>query len=139
MNEDILEAWLQLNMAINNEKIVSKMPLNEMLIYRYLYQHQDEQITASKLCEVIDMLKSQMNRTLSSMEEKKLIYRTRSSRDKRRIYVSLNMENAFLYEKEHERILHIVDQLIERVGKENAEKALDLFRLIAQIAKEEIC
>ena len=73
------------------------------------------------------------------MEEKKLIYRIRSSRDKRRIYVSLNMENAFLYEKEHERILHIVDQLIERVGKENVEKTLDLFRLIAQIAKEEIC
>ena len=124
MNEDILEAWLQLSMAINNEKIVSEMPLNEMLIYRYLYQHQDEQITASKLCEVIDMLKSQMNRTLSSMEEKKLIYRIRSSRDKRRIYVSLNMENAFLYEKEHERILHIVDQLIERVGKENVEKTI---------------
>jgi len=28
--------------------------------------------------------------------------------------------------------------LIERVGKENAQKALELFELIAHIAKEEI-
>lgn len=64
--------------------------------------------------------------------------RTRSSGDKRKIYVTLNEEQIKVYENEHERILKIVDKLIERVGKENAQKALELFELIAHIAKEEI-
>lgn len=64
--------------------------------------------------------------------------RTRSSGDKRKIYVTLNEEQIKVYEDEHERILKIVDKLIERVGKENAQKALELFELIAHIAKEEI-
>lgn len=84
------------------------------------------------------MQKSQMNRTLTSMENKKILTRTRSSGDKRKIYVTLNEEQIKVYEDEHERILKIVDKLIERVGKENAQKALELFELIAHIAKEEI-
>ncbi len=138
INEEILEAWLQLTIAIDNEKIVSEMPLNEILIYRYLYCNQDKDVTATDLCNAIGMLKSQMNRTLTSMEEKELIYRLRSSQDKRQVFVLLNMEHTSLYEKEHARILRIVDRLIERVGMDNAEKTLKLFKLIARIAKEEI-
>jgi len=81
---------------------------------------------------------AKMNRTLTSMENKKILTRTRSSGDKRKIYVTLNEEQIKVYEDEHERILKIVDKLIERVGKENAQKALELFELIAHIAKEEI-
>ena len=114
------------------------MPLNEILIYRYLYCNQDKDVTATDLCNAIGMLKSQMNRTLTSMEEKELIYRLRSSQDKRQVFVLLNMEHTSLYEKEHARILRIVDRLIERVGMDNAEKTLKLFKLIARIAKEEI-
>ena len=114
------------------------MPLNEILIYRYLYCNQDKDVTATDLCNAIGMLKSQMNRTLTSMEEKELIYRLRSSQDKRQVFVLLNREHTSLYEKEHARILRIVDRLIERVGMDNAEKTLKLFKLIARIAKEEI-
>ncbi len=138
INEEILEAWLQLTIAINNEKIVSEMPLNEMLVYRYLYHNQDKDITATDLCLEMDMLKSQMNRTLTSMEDKHMIHRRRSQKDKRQIFVQLNSEHIHLYEKEHERILHIVDRLVERLGKEEAKKALNLFKLIASVAKEEI-
>ena len=83
------------------------------------------------------MQKSQMNRTLTSMEDKNIITRTRSEDDKRKIFVSLNDSQIEIYEKEHQRILRIVDKLIDRVGQENAQKALELFRLIAHIAKEE--
>ena len=120
------------------EKIVSQLPYNEVIICRILYRNRSKQITATDLCEMTKMQKSQMNRTLTSMENKKILTRTRSSGDKRKIYVTLNEEQIKVYEDEHERILKIVDKLIERVGKENAQKALELFELIAHIAKEEI-
>ena len=37
LNEQILDAWIHLTTAINNERIVSEMPLNEALICRILY------------------------------------------------------------------------------------------------------
>lgn len=138
INEEILEAWLELTASIDNEKIVSKLPFNEILICRYLYEHQNCEVTASELCKFMGMLKSQMNRTLTSMEEKDLIYRERSKHDKRQIFVYLNKEQISVYEKEHSRILGIVDRLVKRVGIDNANKALEIFKLIAQIAKEEI-
>lgn len=137
-NEELLEAWLQLTSTINNERIVSQMPFNEALICRILYQNRSNKITATDLCTITKMQKSQMNRTLTSMESKDLVSRVRSTQDKRKIYVTLNEDQIKLYEDEHQRILKIVDTLIERVGVEKAHQVLDLFRLIARIAKEEI-
>ena len=41
-NEQILDAWIHLTTAINNERIVSEMPLNEALICRILYKNQEK-------------------------------------------------------------------------------------------------
>lgn len=138
INEEILEAWLKLTSTINNERIVSQLPLNETLICRILYQNQEKEITATDLCMMTKMQKSQMNRTLTSMESKNIIKRERSIQDKRRIFVTLNDDEIENYEKEHQRILKIVDQVVSRIGYDNAEKALDLFHLITHIAEEEI-
>lgn len=138
INEEILEAWLKLTSTINNERIVNQLPLNETLICRILYQNQGKEITATDLCMMTKMQKSQMNRTLTSMESKNIIKRERSVQDKRRIFVTLNDDEIENYEKEHQRILNIVDQVVGRIGDDNAQKALDLFKLITHIAEEEI-
>jgi len=65
-------------------------------------------MTATELCCFTKMLKSQMNRTLNILEEKKLILRERSAADKRQVLILFNMENAQAYEKQHQDILKIV-------------------------------
>ena len=89
-NEQVLEAWLQMTTVINNERITSDLPYNESMICRYLYQNQNQDVTATDLCNYMRMQKSQMNRTLTSMEKKNLITRVRSEQDNRKIYVTLN-------------------------------------------------
>ena len=89
-NEQVLEAWLQMTTVINNERITSDLPYNESMICRYLYQNQDKNVTATDLCNWMRMQKSQMNRTLTSMEKKDLITRIRSEQDTRKIYITLN-------------------------------------------------
>lgn len=88
MNEELLEAWLRLSTILCNDRIVSEMPYNEALICNILYrrQRQDKKgtTTATDLCRQTKMLKSQMNRTLQSMEDKKIITRRRSDTDKGR-------------------------------------------------------
>lgn len=138
LNEQILDAWIHLTTAINNERIVSEMPLNEALICRILYQNKENDITATDLCSLTKMQKSQMNRTLMNMEKKNWIIRQRSDKDKRQILIALNEEKMRAYQEQHEHILNIVNKLIERIGQENTEKTVELLNLIVQIAREEI-
>ncbi len=140
MNEKILNAWLKLSTTICNEKIVFQMPYNESLICSILHrcakEDPEKKITATELCEQTNMQKSQMNRTLNCMEEKGLIFRKRSEKDKRQVFVSMNMENAAVYEGQHEQILKFVDQIMDKVGKDKADEIIQLFGLISNKAKE---
>ena len=96
-NEQVLEAWLQMTTVINNERITPDLPYNESMICRYLYQNQDINVTATDLCNYMRMQKSQMNRTLTSMEKKQLITRIRSEQDTRKIYITLNDSMIKIY------------------------------------------
>ena len=95
-NEKILDAWVQLIMAVNSERLVTDMPFNEAVICNLLYRNKDLKMTATDLCEITGMQKSQMNRTLTAMESKDIIIRQRSNSDKRVIYINLNPHKHFL-------------------------------------------
>ena len=142
INEKVLSAWLKLSTSICNERIVSELPYNESLVCGILHEnavdHPEEKITATDLCEKTNMQKSLMNRTLNSLEEKGLIFRKRSEKDKRQVFVSMNMENAEVYERQHKNILRVVDEIVEKVGKEKADEIVSLFTLISNKAKEVI-
>lgn len=138
LNEQILDAWIRLTTVINNDRIVSTMPLNEALICRILMENADKKITATDLCISMKMQKSQMNRVLNNMEEKGWIKRNRSEEDRRQIWIVPNVERLAPYREQHEKILKIVDCLIVRIGEEKAAQALELFHLISEIAKEEL-
>ena len=106
------------------------------MICRYLYQNQDLDVTATDLCNYMRMQKSQMNRTLTSMEKKQLITRIRSEKDTRKIYITLNDSMIRIYKKQHEKILKIVDELFDKIGYERQPEVIELFDLITQTAKE---
>ena len=89
-NEQVLEAWLQMTTVINNERITPDLPYNESMICRYLYQNQDINVTATDLCNYMRMQKSQMNRTLTSMEKKQLITRA-IHKHRNGIFIDLNI------------------------------------------------
>ena len=52
--EEILRVWMQLSLAINNERVVSGLPYNEFLICSILYWNQKREapreLTATDLC-----------------------------------------------------------------------------------------
>jgi DNA-binding MarR family transcriptional regulator len=140
LKEEMLESWVKLSTAVSNERIVSELTYNESLICNILYRQQIEHIgqylTATDLCRETKMLKSLMNRTLSSMEEKRLILRERSLVDKRQVFIRLNPEQQAVYEAQHEQILQIIEKIIEKTGREKAEEAVAIFELLADTVKD---
>ena len=136
LNEDLLSAWLTLSSIVSNERMVSYLSFNEAFVCHLLYKARcidsNASLTATDLCNETRMLKSQMNKTLNSLETKGLIKKTRSTTDKRQFHVTLCKEQLALYEKEHLQILNMIDQFIEKIGIEETTQAIRTLNLLAQ-------
>lgn len=137
LNEKLLNAWLRVSTSIVNSRIVSELPYNEALVCNALYRNMvadEEPLTATDLCGMTSMLKSQMNRTLNRLEEKGLIFRQRSTVDRRQVFVLFNAEKSYLYESQHTRILKFLDTVIEQLGEDNAVNMAENLTRAADIA-----
>ena len=142
LNELLLGAWLKLSTAINNSRLVSEMSYNESLICNILYRNATESpertLTATDLCSETKILKSQMNRILTQLEEKNLITRERSPEDKRKIFIRLTSEQSNAYLKQHTQILELLDDIIDKLGKKKTMEIIQALNRISDVANEVI-
>ncbi len=138
LNENLLHTWLRLSTTIVNDRVVEGLSYNEALVCNILVSEKmknpEKKMTATDLCFRTKMLKSQMNRTLTQLEIKGIICRQRSKQDRRQVFVSMNMDQAGTYQKLHDKVLNLVDAIIERIGEEKALQAVQLFDDIASAA-----
>ncbi|MGM9942009.1 MAG: MarR family winged helix-turn-helix transcriptional regulator [Bulleidia sp.] len=136
-DERVLDAWVAMTMAVDAERRISGMTFSEAVICHFLSAAEDHQLTASQLCEKTHMQKSQMNRTLNAMEEKKLIIRKRSETDHRKILITFNPENALSFSSMHTDILSFVNGILSQLDETEIEEAIHIFTRVAEIAGKE--
>ncbi len=139
-NEALLRAWLRMSTSVVNNRVVTELSFNEALICNILFREQlidpKARLTATDLCAKTKMLKSQMNRTLGQLEARGIIRRERSTEDRRQVFVTMDADRAGLYHQLHERVLGIVDAIIERIGEEHAAQTAALLEEIADVADQ---
>ena len=135
--EELLDSWLNISMKLWNERCVSHLSYNESLVCHLLNSKRladpaHPHLTLMQLSKETGILKSQMNKTITSLEERGMITRVRSTEDKRIVYITLldNKENDFYIQ--HEEILRIVNHVIGDIGTEKAAAAIDIFNSIAE-------
>lgn len=137
--ERALSAWLRMSTLISNERQSSVMRFNEALVCNLLICNEMEapgtRLTATDLCERSHILKSQMNRILTSMEEAGIIHRERSADDRRCILVSLRHDSD-VFTRQHERSLSMVRAVIDRLGPERCQEVIDVFDAVSDAAEE---
>ena len=142
LQENLLRAWMGMEVSIRGNRLLSDLSMNEMLICNTLYQRRSgEPVTATELCGQTRLLKSQMNHVLNRMESQGLISRERSSDDKRVVYVSLQEEAVPRYLREHEHVLKIVGAVCGALGEEDSKTLATLMQKAAAVVskiKEEL-
>ena len=106
------------------------------MLYMNALRTPDRLLTATDLCEMTNMLKSQMNRTLNSLEEKKLIIRERSSVDKRQVFVKFHPDSADLYLNQHKKILEMLDTIIAQFGEEQTKETIRLISAFLDVSED---
>ncbi len=123
--EALLRAWLSLTAAICNRRMVSGMTFNEAVVCNHLHYQErmnpDRTLSATELCEMTSLLKSQMNQVLSSLERQGYIVRSRSLRDRRRVELWLTEEGRRAYQEAHRQASALLEELVSRIGKESAD------------------
>ena len=132
VGDQLLYAWLDLTSTLWNTRIVSSLPYNEAHIMGLLLRHSDseEPMTATDLIKHTRLLKSQMNKILTRLEERGFITRIRSAQDKRMIHVHLTPEGKTAYLEEHKGVEAILHQLVSKIG---ADRALSVARDLTEI------
>lgn len=137
--EQLLEAWMAMEVCIRGNRLLSEFSMNEMLVCNMLY-HQMQTggtpVTATDLCTRTQLLKSQMNRLLSGMEFDGLIRRERNPADKRESYVYLCEEAVPRYLKEHEHVLSIVEAVCSTLGEEDTRALTVLMHKASAIVNQ---
>ena len=120
--DKLLDAWLSLTSTLWNTRIVKSMTYNEAHVMGILLRHStpEEPLTATDLIRRTHLLKSQMNKILSTLESKGHILRLRAKSDRRMAHVLLTDEGKAAYLAEHAGVEEILEKLIDRLGAPRA-------------------
>ncbi len=130
--DKLLDAWLNLTSTLWNTRLVSSLTYNEAHVMGLLLRHStaESPMTATDLIHRTRLLKSQMNKILTTLERRGHITRTRASKDKRMIFILLTAQGREAYLQEHKGIEAILKELIDKIG---AERALNISRDLSDI------
>ena len=137
LEEAVITAWVRLTGILKNTRITKGMVYNEaivMLVVYNRYRTDGEALVSFK--EIVSetrMLKSLVNRTIDSLVAKGCLERC-EGKDKRTTFVRILPDNIGDYLAEHARSLALAHNLIEVIGKEDAETFV---RIAEKIAKYE--
>lgn len=137
LNESLLYSWLTVSSVVNNERLASSTPFNEAhvcyLLHRQYISDPKTYLTATELCAQTRMLKSQMNKVLTSLEKQELIERFPSPDDKRKAFIRIVESKIERFEAIHARCLEIANYVSEKLGPEDTAVATRLFLRISDI------
>ena len=134
--DKLLDSWLTLTSTLWNTRLVTSMTFNEAHVMGILLRLSTPKnpLTATDLIRKTHLLKSQMNKILSTLEDKGYIVRTRSQSDRRMAHILLTSEGEAAYRAQHEKIEALLDKLVERIGSERALRiSADLQDIVASL------
>lgn len=139
MHVELLSAWLKMSSSIRNDRVVTGMSYHEMHVCNLIVNAEEkdvEPLTATELCSRTGLLKSQMNKVLTGLEQKGILTRSQSTRDRRQMHLSITPKGKQIYSQEHQRILNFVDGLIRKIGQEDAKESIRLINIITDCITE---
>ena len=97
-----------------------------------LYEAQDAPVSIKEITALTHMLKSQVNRTINTLEAKGLLERCPGQGDRRIGYVRLRKEKLELFLQVHNGSIEIARQISDIIGPEDTD---NFIRIANKLAK----
>ena len=135
LEEALLDKWLLITTSIKNNRIVKELPSTEAMVLHLLINNYPNSVSVQYLIDKSKMLKSQMNRTIKSLENKAYIEMTLDEKDKRCKRISITTLGQNIIDEIHKISIKACQDVISIIGEEDSKKLLSIFDKI--IAHEE--
>lgn len=138
----------ELVLMMGKKRALHKLPLTggltrlEIFALQQIWEAMNESpgqkgVHVSVLAKRMDIMLSSASRTLNTLEEKGLIYREIDSKSRRNICVSLTKEGEGARERCVNTMSRLTERVIERMGAEDMERLLELWRRFSDLIEEE--
>ena len=133
IEEIMLKAWINMSVNTRENRLLNELSFNEMLVLNMI---QDKECSFKELVNELNILKSQLNRVIQNLVQKKLIIAYTPENDKRSLMIKKG-DNTELYKQEHARMIEIMRKIRKQKGEEDTLKLIYLLNQVASLVKEE--
>ena len=133
LEEIMLKAWINMSVNTRENRLLNELSFNEMLVLNMI---QDKECSFKELVNELNILKSQLNRVIQNLVQKKLIIAYTPENDKRSLMIKKG-DNTELYKQEHARMIEIMRKIRKQIGEEDTLKLIYLLNQVASLIKEE--
>ncbi len=137
LEEDVIAAWVRLTGLLKNTRLTDGLQYNEAIIMNIVYRKYREdgvgEVSFKDLVTETSMLKSLVNRTIDSLVKRGLLERYSGEIDRRTSFVRPVRDNLHAYLELHERTLDMVHQIVEIIGRDDAEAFVRLSNKLAKV------
>lgn len=135
--DELLVAWVRLSAMLKNHRITKGLMYNEAAVMLEAYLRYldggDGLISVKELLEKTRMLKSQLNRTVNSLEKKGLITKVHCEYDKRMLYIRCVEEKLDVFLSVHEQSLVLANRVVSIIGEDDTAAFI---RIVNKLSNE---
>lgn len=134
--ERMLGAWIEVNGMLKDSRITQGLTYNEAVVMKLVYdQYRTDgtgRVTVGHIARRTNMLKSLVNRTVSTLCDRGYLLRERGERDGRNVFVRPVESRLEDFLAVHRRSLALVEQIIGVVGPEDAQSFVRMAEKLSQ-------
>lgn len=127
----LIQSWVGLSGMLKNSRFTKELPYNESIVMLQLYQAGQNPISIKQITDMTHMLKSQVNRTINSLEEKGLLERCQSDGDRRLGYVRIRKERLEIFLQVHAASMEIAKNISDIIGPEDTDHFIRIVNKLA--------
>ena len=128
--ERLLRAWVKLSGMVKNNRITKELPYNEAIVLLLLADGAGA-VSLQEIIRETGMLKSQVNRTVNSLEAKGLLVRCPGETDKRTQVVRCVEEQMETFRQVHQSSMGVAKEIMEIIGEEDTDAFIRIVQKLA--------
>ena len=135
LEERLLGAWIGIQGMLKSSRITEKLTYNEAIIMKLVYDQYKKDgagcTAVSRIVAETHMLKSLVNRTITSLCSQGYLRRERDSRDARRLVVYRIADRLPDFLSVHEQYRELARTIIGLIGWEDAQRFIGMYEKLS--------
>lgn len=136
LDEQVLSAWIRLNSVLKDSRMTKNLTYNEAIVMNLVYERyaQDPHalVSVKTITRETNMLKSQVNRTITALCNQGFLTKQRDTEDGRNLLVAPIPEKLPEFLAVHAHSLAMVQEVIAVIGEADARTFVSISERVVQ-------